>query len=129
MELAAVIAAAVLVAVAGFQLALAGGAPWGDHAFGGRAETSDGRLPSRYRIMSAIAVPILILSSAIILARAGLVSWFEQDGWVTWAVWVVVGYLVLNTLANLASNSRIERFVLGAATAVAAVATLVVALS
>jgi uncharacterized membrane protein SirB2 len=129
MEPAAVLAAIVLGAVAVFQLALALGAPWGDHAYGGRAETSDGRLPSRYRLMSALAIPLLLLSGAIILSRAGVVSWFEQDGWVAVAVWVVFAYLVLNTLANFASKSRIERLVLGPATAVAAVCTLIVALS
>jgi hypothetical protein len=43
------------------------------------------------------------------------------------AVWFVFGYLVLNTAANLTSSSRVERYVIGTATAVAAVCTLVVA--
>jgi hypothetical protein len=78
--------------------------------------------------MSAVAVPILLLSAAIVLSRAGVVSWFERDGWVATAAWVVFGYLVLNTVANLASNSRIERVGMGSLTVIAAIATLLVAM-
>lgn len=129
MEFAAGLAAVLLAVVAVIQLALVFGAPWGDHVYGGRAETDDGRLSSRYRAMSAVAVPVLLLSGAIILSRAGVVSWFGSEGWVTVAVWVVFAYLVLNTLANFASKSRIEQIGMGSLTTVAAVATLVVALS
>lgn len=128
METAAVVAAVLLTIVAAVQLALVFGAPWGDHVYGGRAETENGRLSPRFRAMSAFAVPILLLSAAIVLSRAGVVSWFEEAGWVATAVWVVFGYLVLNTVANIASTSRIERFGMGSLTVVAAVATLVVAL-
>ena len=127
METAAIVAATVLVAVAMYQLALALGAPWGDHAYGGRVETIEGRLPTRYRMMSAAAVPLLLLSAAIILAGAGLVSWFGQDDWVTVAVWVVFGYLVLNTVMNVASSHPVERFGLGSVTLIAAAACFVVA--
>lgn len=129
MEAAAILAAVLLATVAAVQLALVFGAPWGDHVYGGRAETEDGRLSARYRAMSAIAVPILLLSAAIILSRTDVVSWFGSDGWVTVAVWVVFGYLVLNTIANFASKSRVERIGMGSLTAVAAICTLVVALS
>lgn len=129
MEFAAVVAAVLLVAVAVVQLALVFGAPWGDHVYGGRAETDNGRLSSRYRAMSAAAVPILLLSAVIVLSRAGVVSWFASDGWVAVGVWVVLAYLVLNTMANLASTSRVERFGMGSVSAVAAICTLVVALS
>ena len=77
--------------------------------------------------MSAAAIPVLLFSAAIVLSRADVVSWLGD--WVRTAVWVVLAYLVLNTAANLASSSRIERFVMGSVTAVSAVATLIVALS
>jgi hypothetical protein len=125
-ETAAVVAAVLLQIVAAFQVGLAYGAPWGNHAYGGRAPTDDGVLPPRYRAMSAVAVPALLLASWIILADAELVS--TDAGWVDWAVWVVFGYLVLNTVGNLASSSKIERVVLGSVTVVTAVATLIVAL-
>jgi uncharacterized membrane protein SirB2 len=129
MEVAAIFAAVLLATVAAVQLALVFGVPWGDHVYGGRAKTDNGRLSPRYRAMSAVAVPILLLSAAIVLSRADVVSWFGSGGWVTVAVWIVFSYLVLNTIANLASKSRVERIGMGSLTAVAAVCTLVVALS
>jgi len=129
MEFAAILVAVLLATVAAIQLALGFGAPWGDHVYGGRAETDDGRLSPRYRAMSAVAVPILLLSAAIVLTRADVVSWFGADGWVSVAVWIVFGYLVLNTIANFASTSRVERIGMGSLTVVAAIGTLVVALT
>ena len=126
MEAAAVLVGGILLqVVAAFQVALAFGAPWGDHAYGGRAETVNGRLPPAYRVMSAVAVPMLLFSSWIILAKADLVT--GGGDWVNVAIWFVFGYLVLNTVANLASSSKVERYVMGTTTAVAAVGTLIVA--
>lgn len=93
MEATAVLAAVLLQMVAAFQVGLAYGAPWGHHAYGGRAKTVDGVLPHRSRAMSAAAVPILLLASWIVLAKAELVS--TDASWIDWAVWVVFGYLVL----------------------------------
>ena len=126
MEGAAVLVGGILLQfVAGFQVGLAFGAPWGDHAYGGRAETTNGVLSPRYRVMSAVAVPILLLAAWIILARANLVR--GGDDWVNVAIWFVFGYLVLNTAANLASSSKIERYLMGTVTAVSAIGTLIVA--
>ena len=127
MEAAAVLVGGVLLQLAAvFQVALAFGAPWGDHAYGGRAPTSNGFLGPRYRVMSAVAVPILLLASWIVLAKAELVS--GGGDWVGVAIWLVFGYLVLNTAANLASRSKIERYGMGLTSALAALGTLVVAL-
>ncbi len=126
MEGAAVLVGGILLQfVAGFQVALAFGAPWGEHAYGGRATTTDGRLSPGYRVMSAVAVPILLFAAWIVLARADLVS--GGDDWVNVAIWFVFGYLVLNTVANFASSSKVERYLLGTVTAVCAVGTLIVA--
>ena len=48
MEFAAIVAAVLLAIVAAVQVALVFGAPWGEHVYGGRAETDNGRLSSRY---------------------------------------------------------------------------------
>lgn len=125
-EAAAVIAAVLLLLVAAFQVGLVFGMPWGDHFYGGRADTVGGVLSPRYRSMSAVAVPILLLAAWIVLAKAEVIS--TDAGWIDWAVWVVFGYMVLNTAGNLASSSKIERYAMGALTIVTALATLVVAL-
>ena len=53
----------------------------------------------------------------------------SRGDWVNVAIWFVFGYLVLNTAANFGSSSKVERYVMGTATALAAVCTLIVALA
>lgn len=129
-DVAALIIAVLLGAVACFQGSLAAGAPWGDRSYGGRVETVGGVLPRRYRTMSAAAVVVLGLAVWIVLARAGLVDARRMsDGALGVAIWAVVGILALNTAANLASIHPIERYGLGAVTFASAAASLVVALA
>jgi hypothetical protein len=120
-RLAAVGAAGLLTGVAIFQVALAAGGPWGANVYGGRAATPDGVLPAGYRIASLTAAPTLSLAAWVLLARAGVVS----PGRVPRAAidtgsWAISGYLAINTVANLASTSAVERWGLGAVTALAA---------
>jgi len=128
MDIAAVVVAVLLGGVALFQLALVIGAPWGEHAYGGRADVVEGRLVGKFRVMSGAAVPILVFACAVVLSQAMMVTWFGSGGWVRVSTWVVFGYLVLNTAGNLASSSRVEKYVMGTMTAAAAIATLIVAL-
>lgn len=125
---AAITAAVLLAGVAVFQVALAAGAPWGRMSYGGQAETVDGVLPGSYRALSAVAVVILLFAAWIVLARAGVVgSGPLSPGFLRVAVWVVFGYLVLNTVMNLTSSHAGERFGMGAITLVSAVACYIVA--
>ena len=104
--------------MAAFQVALALGAPLGQHVLGGR---NAGILPNRLRVVSAIAAVILIGAALIVLARAGLIGWPSQAaGLLAPACWVIAGYMALNSLGNLRSTSRIERTVFAAVTAVLA---------
>jgi hypothetical protein len=128
MEPSAIGAALLLAGVAVFQAALALGAPWGEMAYGGRVETTDGVLPARYRASSAFAFLVLLFAAWVILARADVVSeWFLSDGLVRAASWVVASYLVLNTVMNATARTSVERWVMGSATAIAAVLSFVVA--
>lgn len=113
-------AALLLAGVAGLQTALALGAPCRANAYGGRAATPDGTLPVRYRAASAIAAPTLVLAAWALLARAGVVSHGRVRPVVlARATWGIAAYLAVNTVGNLASTSTIERWGLGALTAVA----------
>lgn len=126
---AAIAAAVILVGVALFQLALALGAPWGSIAYGGRAPTVEGVLSTRYRVASAAAVVVLLSAAWILLARAGVVpSGPVGDGSLKWAVWVIFVLLLVNTVSNMASTNRTERWVFGPLTFIAAVLCLIVAL-
>ena len=126
--LAAIVATVLFAAMAAFQATLAAGAPVGAHVLGGR---HSGVLPPRLRAFSGIAALLLVGFALVVLARAGVVV-----GWPAGiasllipASWIIAGFLVLNTLGNLASKSRFERTVLATATAVLAVLCAVVAIS
>jgi hypothetical protein len=104
---AASVAAVGFVGIAFFQAALAMGAPWGRAAWGGAHE----RLPIGLRVASGFAVGLWLAAALVVLARAGYdVSPIPVSvaGWVTW---VLFGMLVVGTLLNLASRSRLERLI------------------
>ena len=115
---AAALAALLFLGMAGFQVALALGAPLGAHVLGGR---NPGTLPARLRVISAVAGAILTAAAVVVLARAGVIGWPSQaEGLLAPACWIISGYMVLNTLGNLRSTSRVERTLFAAMTAVLA---------
>lgn len=115
---AAGVAAALLLGVTAFQGALAAGAPWGAHAYGGRAQTRRGVLSPGYRVMSLAAATSLSLAAWVLLAGGGLVARGRVPrAVVDRAAWVCVGFFALNTVGNLASTSPVERWLLGSVTA------------
>jgi hypothetical protein len=120
MTAAAALAAFALFAVmAAIQLTLAAGAPLGAHVLGGRYP---GVLPGRARVGSAVAALLLVGFGLVVLGRAGVVDPpAGLAGLLAPACWVIAAYLVLNTLGNLASKSRIERTLFAAITAILAV--------
>jgi hypothetical protein len=120
---AAVGAAGVCLTFAGVQAALAAGAPLGEHVWGG---TQDRVLPTGMRIVATGSAIALTAMATVVLRHAGVVG--RPAGWSGPATWTIAGFLALNTLGNLASSSRIERFAFGSATAVGAGLTALVAL-
>lgn len=114
----AAVAAAVLAAgVAAFQLALMAGAPLGDAVFGGNAPTADGVLAPPFRALAGIQSIVLLLLGWVLLARASVVAIPIFGGsTLTWITWVIVVFLALNTVANLAAPHPVERWVMGSIT-------------
>lgn len=114
--------AAICASFAGLQVALAAGAPLGEHVWG----SSQPRvLPGGMRIVAVGAAVFLGGMASVVTRRAGLFG--GPTRWLTPATWSVAGYFTLNTVGNLASSSDVERYVFGPATAVAAALTAVVA--
>jgi hypothetical protein len=106
MTLAAALAVAMVGIIAVFQLALALGAPLGRAAWGGRNE---GVLPSRLRIASGLAAIVVYpLIALYVMASADLIdlAWLPTGAT---GMWVLTGFFILGTVANLASRSKIER--------------------
>lgn len=126
----ALIAAVVFVLVAGFQVALALGAPWGHVAYGGRAAGDDRRLPTAFRAMSGITAVFLAVAAVLVLARGGLlVLDGVADRTLGIVMWAIAAMMALNTLANVASTNRTERIVMGGATALLTICCVVLALA
>ena len=122
---AAAMAAIGFVLVAGFQAALALGAPWGRAAWGGAHE----RLPNALRVASAFAAAFWVVAALVVLARAGF-DWSPIPFSVaTWGAWVLFGMLLLGAVMNLASRSRLERLIQTPVAAVLAILCLLVALA
>ena len=88
-----------------FQIAMAGGAPWGHLAMGGRYP---GQFPPPIRV-AAIAQAILLGCFAwVILIRAQVIdsSYYEMS---KIAVWVVVAFMTLSLIMQLVTPSKWER--------------------
>jgi len=127
MAAVAIVAATLVAGVAAFQAALAAGVPWGAYAWGG---VHPGQLPVRQRIIGAVAVPVLVFLALVLLAQGGLLGWSPLPvAWLVPATWVVAVLLALNTVANLAAPSRIERYAFGGTTALLVVLCVVLALT
>jgi hypothetical protein len=111
--------------VAGFQVTLALGAPWGRAAWGG---VHEGRLPGKLRVASLIAAVVWILLASLVFERAGhelIPLPFTVPSWMPWALF---GLLAVGALMNLASRSKLERLVMTPVAGVLALLCLVVAL-
>jgi hypothetical protein len=120
---AAVIAAIGFACMAGFEIALALGAPFGRAAWGGQSTD----LQAGLRIASVGSAALLVFAALIILGRVGsrfspLPSTFCRRG-----TWVLVGLMTLGTLMNLASPSSWERFLQAPVAMVLAVLCFIVA--
>ena len=120
---AAIGASAILVGFAGLQIALAAGAPLGEHVWGG---TQERVLPTEMRVAAGGAAIALTAAASVVTRRAGLGG--RPARWLSPATWAIAGYLALNTAGNLASSSDVERWLFGPATAIASALTAVVAL-
>ena len=123
---AAVVAYVLLAGLAVFQIALAAGAPLGHFAWGGKHRV----LPRGLRIASALSVLLYAFFAWIIaraVERATDVGDFVYE--TPLALWVLTAYFGVGILANAASRSRPERFVMTPVVAVLFTCCLVIALA
>ena len=120
----AIIFVALLALMVPFQIALALGAPWGRFAWGGQHPQ---KLPTGFRIGSAVAVLIYAFIALIALDRAGILGLFPT-GFSQVAMWVVFGFLALSVVMNAISRSKHERYTMTPVALVLAVLALLVAL-
>jgi hypothetical protein len=106
-RIAAVVFALAAAGVAGFQVALALGAPWGRYAMGGGMP---GRFPTPLRIASAFQALVVALLAVVVLsagrvADPGLVDALPALAWIPVAFSVVA--VVLNAITRSAGERRL----------------------
>jgi len=100
------LAAGLLGALGGFQLALAAGAPWGEAAWGGTSST----LTPGLRIASGVATVVWSGAALVTLRQGGHDSWAPlPDRWLRRTTIGLAAYSGLGVLMNLASRSELER--------------------
>lgn len=118
----ALLAAALMALAAAFQVGLAAGAPWGAAAYGGRAITGSGPVPTAYRLSSSVAALVLVGAVWVVLASAAVVSRGPvAPGVLTAVLWGLAALFVVNTLGNARGRHPVERWGAGSVTAALAV--------
>lgn len=122
---AGVAAAVGFAGIAAYQVALALGAPFGGAAWGG---THPGTLPSGLRVASAVGAVLWGLAALTILQRVGLSSVLPFGRtFVRRATWVLIVLSFMSAVANFASQSAAERFILAPVAIALAVLCFIVA--
>lgn len=93
--------ALLLSGIGAFQACLAAGLPWGRFAYGGQHQ---GRLPEKYRRISAVAAPAYIIAAVFIASKTGTPSIRQK------VLSTLTGFMAIGAALNLASRSPHERF-------------------
>jgi hypothetical protein len=118
-------AAVGFAGIAAYQVALALGAPFGTAAWGG---AHPGTLPPRFRVASGVGAALWGFAALIILQRVGLSSVLPFGRtFVRRATWVLVVLSCMSAVANFASQSAAERFILAPVAIALAVLCFIVA--
>ena len=124
LSLIAIVGIVLLCGLAVFQVLLALGRPLGEMAWGGRHRV----LPRKLRRASVVAVPVLLWAAYILAARAHILPAILSPDWIRGFTWFFTGYFGLNVLANLASRSPKEKWIMGPLSLVLFLACLLTAL-
>jgi hypothetical protein len=124
-QVAAILHAVISLAVIGFQIALAAGAPWGAYAMGGAVP---GRLPPALRIAALIQAAVIAGMAVVVLARAELIlpGMLQISQWL---IWIVVALEGLSLILNLITPSAEERAIWVPTLSLLLVTSVIVALS
>lgn len=100
--------AILLLAVAVMEILLIAGLPLGEFTMGGRYKV----LPPVYRIFAASSVILQLFGAAMIIQGGGLMNmWFAVK--VTKIIcFVFAGFFAVNTVMNIISSSKKEKYVM-----------------
>ena len=100
--------AVLLLAVAVMEILLIFGLPLGEFTMGGRFKV----LPPMYRIFAASSVILQLFGAAMILQCGGLMNMWFAGNVIKIICFVFAGFFAVNTVMNLISPSKKERYVM-----------------
>ena len=100
--------AVLLLAVAVMEILLIFGLPLGEFTMGGRYKV----LPPMYRMFAASSVILQLFGAAMILQGGGLMNmWFAGKA-IKIICFVFAGFFAVNTVMNIISPSKKEKYVM-----------------
>lgn len=103
-----IIGAVLLLAVAVMEILLIIGLPLGEFTMGGRYKV----LPPLYRIFAASSVILQLFGAAMILQGGGMMNMWFAGNVIKIICFVFAGFFAVNTVMNLISPSKKEKYVM-----------------
>ena len=103
-----ILGAVLFGVIAIMTVLVACGFPLGEFTMGGQHKI----LPKKFRVMAVISVAIQIFAMIIILQAGGFISLWLSFKVTNYICFFVAAYLSLNTIMNMISKSRKEKYVM-----------------
>ena len=103
-----IIGAVLLLAVAVMEILLIFGLPLGEFTMGGRYKV----LPPMYRMFAASSVILQFFGAAMILQGGGLMNMWFAGKVIKIICFVFAGFFAVNTVMNIISPSKKEKYVM-----------------
>ena len=103
-----IIGAVLLLAVAVMEILLIFGLPLGEFTMGGRYKV----LPPMYRVFAASSVILQLFGAAMILQGGGLMNMWFAGKVIKIICFVFAGFFAVNTVMNIISPSKKEKYVM-----------------
>ena len=104
----AILGAVIFGVIATMTILVACGLPLGEYTMGGQHKV----LPKNLRVVAVISVAIQIFAMIIILQAGDFISLWFSFKVTKYICFFFAAYLSLNTIVNMISKSRKERFVM-----------------
>ena len=103
-----IIGAVLLLAVAIMEVLLIIGLPLGEFTMGGRHKV----LPPMYRIFAASSIILQLVGAAMLLQGGGLMNMWFAGKVIKIICFVFAGFFAVNTIMNIISPSKKEKYVM-----------------
>ncbi len=103
-----IIAATLFLIIAIMTVLVACGLPLGEFTMGGQHKI----LPNKFRVMAVVSVAVQLFAIIIVLQAGGLISLWFSSKLTKNICFFFAAYLSLNTIINLSSKSKKEKYVM-----------------